>query len=171
MRKPLPLLEHARQLIGDGYGPRLPMLASASAQQHLWRNVLDALPDRFSELSSGARREAVAAWAIQLVAAHGADEATRVVGDHVERIAAVLEQDRERVARDREAAKTQRSTVGPPNPVTTASSYVVRCATGCGHWLPAAGPRPVVARTRGCDRPAGAVRRAKRAERRREKNA
>ena len=170
MRKPLPLLEHARQLIGDGYGPRLPMLASASAKQHLRRSVLDALPDRFSELSSGARREAVASWAIQLVADHGADEATRVVGDHVERIAAVLEQDRERVERDREAAKPQRSTVATLGPVTT-SSYIVRCATGCGHWLPAAGPRPVVARSSACDRPAGAARRAKRAERRRERKA
>lgn len=171
MRKPLPLLSHARELLGSEYGARLPLFASAGARQHLRKDLLDALPEGFSELSSGARREAVAGWAIQLVADHGASEANRRIAVHLNRTAAAVQHDRDRVERDRQSTRAQVRTAEAPRHVTAASSYVVPCATGCGHWLAAAGPRPVVARSSACDRPAGAARRANRAERRRERNA
>lgn len=169
MGSPLPLLSHARALLGSSYGARLPLLASAGARQHLRRDLLDALPDHFSDLSSNARREAVAAWAIQLVADHGAEKANRLIAPHLDRAATAVDHDRERAERYRAAAQVQVRTAETPRHETASGRYVVPCATGCGHWLPAAGPRPVVARSSTCDRPAGAARRAKRAERRRER--
>lgn len=132
--------------------------------------MLAELPGGYPTLSGTQRRRALAGWAIMQVTGHRAEAAASRIGAEIDRVSAALRREQTQAEEQQAPLPTGRAVV-VFRTVYSVSPYVVPCATGCGHWLPAAGPRPVVARSNLCDRLRGQARRAARCARRLERAA
>ena len=158
------MLTHARGLLGGDAGRRLPILANRSAaSDHVPAEVrAPHSPTRFAGMTNAARRDHVARWALQLVADLGVSVAASVVLDCIKETARSLDAESARQA----ARQPAQRAVSAQETAAQQAPYVVTCARGCGHWVPARGPQAVVVITDGCKASEGNARRARSAARR-----
>ena len=152
------MLDHARGLLTGEAGRQLPALANRAAAEAGVPQEARAPHGarRFAGMTIADRRDHVARWALQLVADFGGPVASSVVLGLVEETTRAIKAE---AAKRAAQAPAQRAT-SAQEAAARRSPYVVACARGCGHWVPARGPQAVVVVTSGCRASQGNAHRA-----------